>query len=322
MQMRDIRQSYSISVKTLRGIKGCKMDKLQEQLNEVESGGEIIKLDNVSYYYKIYNDDGSVGQQIGVENVSLSIKEGSFVALVGHNGCGKSTLAKLLNGLLVPNSGKVYVNGLDTADKDNIYVIRKTVGMVFQNPDNQMVASIVEEDVAFGPENLGVPQPEIVERVNSALEQVGMLEYAKRSPHKLSGGQKQRIAIAGALAIKPSVLVLDESTAMLDPLGRREVLAAARKLNKQGMTVVLITHFMEEVLDCDSVVVMSGGHVMRQGAPMEIFGDANLLADVGLQAPRTVRLAQMLNIAGFKVDAQCADAKELGGQICRSVTEK
>ena len=279
----------------------------------------IIKLDDVSYFYKAYNDDGTVGSAVGVEDVSLEIQEGSFVALVGHNGCGKSTLAKLLNGLLIPKSGTVTVNGLDTADKNNIFEIRKSVGMVFQNPDNQMVASIVEEDVAFGPENLGVPQPEIVERVEQALEQVGMSEYAKRSPHKLSGGQKQRIAIAGALAIRPQVLVLDESTAMLDPLGRREVLEVAHSLNKQGMTVVLITHFMEEVLDCDTVVVMSGGRVVKTGTPMEIFEDGELLKTVGLTAPRTIELSQMLSDAGLKVTRNCADAKKLGGEVCQNV---
>ena len=279
----------------------------------------IIKLDNVSYYYKAYNDDGTVGSAVGVENVSLEIEEGSFVALVGHNGCGKSTLAKLLNGLLVPKSGTVTVNGLDTANKDNVFEIRKNVGMVFQNPDNQMVASIVEEDVAFGPENLGVPQPEIVERVTEALNQVGMSEYAKRSPHKLSGGQKQRIAIAGALAIRPKVLVLDESTAMLDPQGRREVLEVAHRLNKQGMTVVLITHFMEEVLDCDAVVVMSGGKVVKTGTPMEIFDDSALLNEVGLTAPRTIALSQMLADAGLKVTRNCSNAKVLGGEVCQNL---
>lgn len=279
----------------------------------------IINLDNVSYYYKSYNDDGTVGQSVGVENVTLSIEKGSFVALVGHNGCGKSTLAKLLNGLLIPRSGVVTVNGLDTANKDNIFEIRKNVGMVFQNPDNQMVASIVEEDVAFGPENLGVPQPEIVERVYGALEQVGMLEYAKRSPHKLSGGQKQRIAIAGALAIRPQVLVLDESTAMLDPLGRRDVLQVAHKLNKQGMTVILITHFMEEVLDCDTVVVMNGGHLIKTGTPDEIFADEQLLNEVGLHAPRAVMLAQKLAKAGFDVTDNNSDATSLGGEVCRNL---
>lgn len=282
---------------------------------------EIIKLDNVSYYYKAYNDDGTVGSAIGVENATLSVQEGDFVALVGHNGCGKSTLAKLLNGLLIPKSGTVTVCGLDTSDKENIFEIRKNVGMVFQNPDNQMVASIVEEDVAFGPENLGVPQPEIVERVYGALEQVGMKEYAKRSPHRLSGGQKQRIAIAGALAIRPKVLVLDESTAMLDPLGRKEVLKVAHDLNAQGMTVILITHFMEEVLDCKQVVVMNRGHVVRIGTPTEIFQDKHLLNDVGLRAPRSVELARQLSEAGFDVSALESDARKLGGDVCQSLTK-
>jgi len=282
---------------------------------------DIIKLDNVSYYYKIYDDNGAVGQAVGVEGVTLTFEEGKFIALVGHNGCGKSTLAKLLNGLLLPKSGTVTVCGMDTADKKNIFEIRKNVGMVFQNPDNQMVASIVEEDVAFGPENLGVKQPEIVERVYSALEQVGMTEYAKRSPHKLSGGQKQRIAIAGALAIRPKVIVFDESTAMLDPQGRKEVLEVARNLKNQGMTVILITHFMEEVADCDKVVVMSGGHVIKTGAPMEIFGDAELLNKVGLEAPRSIALAQKLKAAGFDVNTEETDAAVLGGEVCRNLTK-
>lgn len=276
-----------------------------------------VQFDNVSFYYKAYNDDGSVGKVVGVENADFSIERGSFVALVGHNGCGKSTLAKLINGLLIPASGSVKVFGMDTADKNNIFEIRKNVGMVFQNPDNQMVASIVEEDVAFGPENLGVPQPEIVERVNVALGQVEMSEFAKSSPHRLSGGQKQRIAIAGALAIRPQVLVLDESTAMLDPLGRSEVLKVAHKLNENGMTVVLITHFMEEVLDCGKVVVMNGGHIVATGTPMEIFADERLLNDVGLQPPRTVSLAKKLKSANFDVDENCVDAEKLGDRICQ-----
>ena len=277
----------------------------------------VVEFDNVSYYYKTYNDDGTVGQQVGVENATLAVKRGSFVALVGHNGCGKSTLAKLTNGLLTPSGGSVKVFGMDTSEQSNIFEIRKNVGMVFQNPDNQMVASIVEEDVAFGPENLGVPQPEIVERVQSALEAVGMSEFAKNSPHKLSGGQKQRIAIAGALAIRPQVLVLDESTAMLDPQGRREVLEVAHKLNKSGMTVVLITHFMEEVLDCDQVVVMSDGHIIATGTPMEIFANDKLLNDVGLRQPRAIALAKKLKEAGFDVDETCADAETLGGRLCQ-----
>ena len=284
---------------------------------QVVATENVVEFDNVSYYYKTYNDDGTVGKQVGVENATLSIKKGSFVALVGHNGCGKSTLAKLTNGLLTPSGGSVKIFGMDTADKSNIFEIRKNVGMVFQNPDNQLVASIVEEDVAFGPENLGVPQPEIVERVQDALQAVGMSEFAKNSPHKLSGGQKQRIAIAGALAIRPQVLVLDESTAMLDPQGRKEVLEVAHKLNAQGMTVILITHFMEEVLDCNQVVVMSEGHVMAMGTPMEIFADDKLLDEVGLRKPRAILLAQKLKQMGFDVDEQCADANELGGRLCR-----
>lgn len=279
--------------------------------------GVILRFENVSHYYKSYNDDGTVGQVVGVEGVTLEITKGTFVALVGHNGCGKSTLAKLTNGLLLPTAGSVKVLGMDTADKNCTFDIRKNVGMVFQNPDNQMVASIVEEDVAFGPENLGVPQPEIVERVTNALEAVGMQDYAKNSPHKLSGGQKQRIAIAGALAIRPQLLVLDESTAMLDPQGRREVLEVAHRLNKEGMTVLLITHFMEEVLDCDKVVVMNNGHVVATGAPQEIFQNSALLDKVGLQPPRTIQLAQRLNSSGFDVDAGESNAAALGGRLCQ-----
>lgn len=277
----------------------------------------IIEVKNASYEYKTYNDDGTTGTLVAVDNVTFSIEGGQFVALVGHNGSGKSTLAKMLNGLLKPKSGQVLVNGLSTAEQSNIFEIRKNVGMVFQNPDNQMVASIVEEDVAFGPENLAIPQPEIVERVNWALEQVNMSQYAKRSPHKLSGGQKQRIAIAGALAIKPNVLVLDESTAMLDPQGRKEVLAVAKQLNANGMTVVLITHFMEEVLDADKVIVMKRGKVVAEGTPMEIFNQQSLVEDAFLRVPRTVELAQKLSQAGWSVDANCTDAKALGGEVCR-----
>lgn len=279
--------------------------------------GIIVRFDNVSHYYKSYNDNGTIGQVVGTEGVTLEIEKGSFVALVGHNGCGKSTLAKLTNGLLLPTTGTVKVLGMDTADKNSIFEIRKNVGMVFQNPDNQMVASIVEEDVAFGPENLGIPQPEIVERVTSALQAVGMSDYAKNSPHKLSGGQKQRIAIAGALAIRPQLLVLDESTAMLDPQGRKEVLEVAHRLNRDGMTVLLITHFMEEVLDCDKVVVMNAGHVVATGTPTEIFANTALLAEVGLQPPRTVSLAQQLKNNGFDVNPDESDATALGGRLCQ-----
>ena len=277
----------------------------------------IVRFNNVSYYYKAYNDDGTVGQVTGVDGVTLDIEKGTFVALVGHNGCGKSTLAKLTNGLLTPTSGSVKVLQMDTSDKNCIFDIRKNVGMVFQNPDNQMVASIVEEDVAFGPENLGVPQTEIVERVTSALEAVGMQDFAKNSPHKLSGGQKQRIAIAGALAIRPQLLVLDESTAMLDPQGRKEVLEVAHRLNRDGMAVMLITHFMEEVLDCDKVVVMNSGRVVATGTPQQIFANSALLSEVGLQPPRAIQLAQKLKNNGFDVDENESDATALGGRLCQ-----
>ena len=288
-----------------------------EQVTTEQDDKVIVRYDNVTHYYKSYNDDGTVGQVVGVEGVTLDIEKGSFVALVGHNGCGKSTLAKLTNGLLTPTSGAVKVLGMDTADRNSIFDIRKNVGMVFQNPDNQMVASIVEEDVAFGPENLGVPQPEIVERVTAALEAVGMQDYAKNSPHKLSGGQKQRIAIAGALAIRPQLLVLDESTAMLDPQGRKEVLEVAHRLNREGMTVLLITHFMEEVLDCDKVVVMNSGHIVATGTPQQIFANSALLEEVGLQPPRTIQLAQQLNNFGFDVNASESNAEALGGRLCQ-----
>ncbi|MCM1043788.1 MAG: energy-coupling factor transporter ATPase, partial [Corallococcus sp.] len=277
----------------------------------------IISVENATYAYKVYDEEGGSSRAVAVDNVSLQIEEGQFVALVGHNGCGKSTLAKMLNALLLPQSGKVYALGMDTSDGKNVYEIRKNVGMVFQNPDNQMVASIVEEDVAFGPENLAIPRDEMIERVSTALKQVNMSEYAKRTPHKLSGGQKQRIAIAGALAIRPKVLVLDESTAMLDPQGRKEVLAVAHQLNGQGMTVILITHFMEEALDADKIIVMSEGKVVAQGAPMDIFLQRDLIENSKLRIPRTLELAQKLYAAGWEVDPQTVNAAELGGAVCR-----
>lgn len=278
-----------------------------------------ISVDNVSYYYKSYDEQGNATPSVGVEGVSLELCQGSFVALVGHNGCGKSTLAKLLNGLLLPKSGKVTVFGAETTDKSKIFDIRKNVGMVFQNPDNQMVASIVEEDVAFGPENLGLPSEEIRARVDEALATVDMSQFAHRSPSALSGGQKQRIAIAGALAVKPRVLVLDESTAMLDPQGRKEVLEVAHKLNRDGMTVVLITHFPDEVVDCDKVYVMNKGHIVASGTPDEIFADKKTLDEVGLRAPRTVELAQKLKEVGFDVDENCHDDVVLGGAVCANM---
>lgn len=279
----------------------------------------VITLKDVSYYYKSYDSEGNPVRITGVDNINAEFYEGELVAVVGHNGSGKSTLAKLLNGLLLPRQGDVFVMGKNTKEKNNLFEIRKSVGMVFQNPDNQMVASIVEEDVAFGPENLAVPQKEIVQRVKTALTQVGMEDYASVNPHKLSGGQKQRVAIAGALAIQPKVLILDESTAMLDPMGRKEVLSVAKMLNKQlKMTVVLITHFMEEAQGADRVMVMKGGNIIATAPPREIFSQRELIQDAGLMLPRAIELAQLLQSAGVPLkDIYFEDAQSLGEELCK-----
>ncbi len=250
-----------------------------------------------------------------LDGVDLEIATGSFVAVLGHNGSGKSTLAKHLNAILLPTGGKVYVDGVDTADEDKLLDIRRTVGMVFQNPDNQIVANVVEEDVAFAPENLGLPPKEIRERVDLALKLVGMSQFATHAPHLLSGGQKQRIAIAGVLAMRPRCIVLDEPTAMLDPVGRREVLAVIKDLNtRAGVTVVLITHHMDEAAQADRLVVMSKGRVVADGAPREVFQDVETLRSIGLTVPEPVALMWELRQAGLDVpldvlsDEECASA--------------
>ena len=256
---------------------------------------------------------------IVLDGVSLSIEEGSFVAVLGHNGCGKSTLAKHFNSILLPTGGKVYVDGMDTADEELLLSIRRTVGMVFQNPDNQIVANVVEEDVAFAPENLGVPPEEIRRRVDDALKAVGMYEFREHAPHLLSGGQKQRIAIAGVIAMQPRCIVLDEPTAMLDPIGRADVLRTIKALNRQrGVTVVLITHHMDEAAQADRLVVMTKGRVIADGAPKEIFQDVEGLKAVGLTVPETTQLLWELRQEGLDVpldalsDEECAQAlKEL-----------
>ena len=238
-----------------------------------------------------------------VDGVSLDVNKGEFVAVIGHNGCGKSTLAKHLNAMLLPDSGKVYVDGDDTADEQKTWDIREKVGLVLQNPDNQLVASIVEEDVAFGPENLGVDPKEIRQRVDNALKAVGMYEYRTHAPYKLSGGQKQRIAIAGILAIQPKCIVLDEPTAMLDPSGRNEVMSTLLKLNKEdGITVVLITHYMDEAVLADRVVVMDSGKVLTEGAPDEVFSQVELLKKHRLDVPQAAELAYRLRGCGVKID--------------------
>ena len=291
----------------------------------LENVKEIIKVDDVTYIYRNSSDEeenASAAKQVnGVKGVSLSIYEGEFLAIVGHNGSGKSTLAKLLNGLLAPQQGKVEAFGFDTSGKD-VYEVLRRVGMVFQNPDNQMVASIVEDDVAFGPENLGVPQPEIVERVKWALSAVKMSDYADKTPTRMSGGQKQRVAIAGVLALKPRVIVLDESTAMLDPQGRKEVIDTVMRLNKEeNMTIVLITHFMDEVIMADRVIAMDGGRIVMSGTPKEIFSQEDRIKEIGLDLPVISTLAHALNKRGFALDTDIFDVEELGEEICQSLSK-
>ncbi len=248
--------------------------------------GEFIRVDNVSFSY----DDNRV-----LNNISLSVQEGEFVALLGHNGCGKSTMAKLFNVLLSPQSGTVTIDGITAETEDDIYEIRSRVGLVLQNPDNQLVATVVEEDVAFGPENLGVPPQEIRRRVDSALKAVDMYEYRSHAPHKLSGGQKQRVAIAGIIAMEPRCIVLDEPTAMLDPKGRQEVMDTIRHLNKSmGITIVLITHYMDEAVQADRVVVMDKGSILTQGTPRQVFSKTELLKEHSLDVPQSVELMYTL----------------------------
>ncbi len=273
-----------------------------------------VILDNVTYSYNI-NDTHRID---AVKQLSLHIEEGTFVALVGHNGSGKSTLAKLLNGLLMPTSGEVKIFGKSTLDPNNIFEIRKNVGMVFQNPDNQMIASIVEDDVAFGPENLGIERDEIIRRVEWALSKVDMLEYRKRTPFKMSGGQKQRLAIAGVLAIKPKILVLDESTAMLDPQGRSEVLKVAHELNKQdGITVIHITHFMEEALDADRLIVMNDGRISFDGTPREVFKHYEELKTIKLAVPWETQMAISLHKVGIDMGEGIVNEEELVEKLCQ-----
>lgn len=270
-----------------------------------------IEVKNVSYNYSL--GDGHAVKAL--KRVSFSIEKGSFVALAGMNGSGKSTLAKLLNGLFVPNEGDVLIDGLSTKDEKNTFEIRKKAGMVFQNPDNQMVATIIEDDIAFGPENIGVPRDEIIERVNSALEAVGMSEFRDRSASKLSGGQKQRIAIAGVLAMRPDILILDESTSMLDPNGRKDVMSVAKSLNEQGITVINITHNMEEAALADRVIVLRKGRIAIDGTPKEVFS-SGMLEACGLTLPPVSKLSRELSEKGFRFDGVVIDEKELVEKVC------
>ena len=272
----------------------------------------IIRTENLTFRYT--TEEGAAPTVL--DGVSLSIRPGEFVAVLGHNGSGKSTLAKHLNAILLPTAGKVYVDGMDTCDEDKLLDIRRRVGMVFQNPDNQIVASVVEEDVAFGPENLGVPSAEIRERVDSALAAVGMTDYARHAPHLLSGGQKQRVAIAGVLAMRPECIVLDEPTAMLDPVGRKEVLDTVRRLNReQGITVVLITHHMDEAAQADRLIVMHDGHIMADDRPEQVFQNVDGLRSLGLEVPEPVALLYELRQNGVDVPLTALTVDECAGVL-------
>ena len=269
---------------------------------------EIISVEHLAYTYPGVEDTPGIPV---FEDMNLKIQEGSFVAILGTNGCGKSTLAKHFNSILLPTGGKVYVCGIDTSNEDRIMTVRHNVGMVFQNPDNQIVANVVEEDVAFGPENLGIAGPEIRHRVDNALKQVGMYEYREHAPHLLSGGQKQRIAIAGIIAMEPRCIVLDEPTAMLDPRGRREVIDTIGRLNREKrITVVLITHHMDEAAKADRVVVLNKGKVAADGTPREVFSQVELLHSIGLASPETVELCWELNRQGCHLPLDALEPEE------------
>ena len=279
-----------------------------------------ITVEHLAYTYPGVDDTPGVAV---FEDLDLTIEEGSFVSILGGNGCGKSTLAKHFNAILLPSGGKAYVFGMDTAEEKNLIPIRRTVGMVFQNPDNQIVANVVEEDVAFGPENLGIASPAIRHRVDQALKQVGMYEYREHAPHLLSGGQKQRIAIAGIIAMEPKCIVLDEPTAMLDPKGRREVMQTICRLNKEkGITVILITHHMDEAAQADRVVVLHKGSVAADGTPQQVFSQVALLHDIGLAAPETVELCYELNRFGFDLPLDKLNFEECAQAIYDSITAK
>ncbi|MDR3310682.1 MAG: energy-coupling factor transporter ATPase [Oscillospiraceae bacterium] len=274
----------------------------------------FITVENLEYAYPAHEDGGEAFTAL--RGVSLSVEEGEFVAVLGHNGSGKSTLARCLNATLTPTAGRVSVGGLDASDEANTFEIRRLVGMVFQNPDNQIVASVVEEDVAFAPENLGVPPPEIRRRVDAALRTVGMYEYREHAPHLLSGGQKQRVAIAGVLAMAPRCIVFDEPTAMLDPRGREDVIGIIRKLrDENGVTIVLITHHMDETLGCDRVYVMNGGKIEVSGTPSEVFTQVERLRSIGIDAPETVSLLYGLRLAGVDVPLSALTPDECAAAV-------
>ena len=275
---------------------------------------KIITIDNLVFEY--LKGEESAGER-ALDDVSLDIYAGSFTAIIGKNGSGKSTLAKNLNGLLIPTSGKVYVDGYDTSDDDTIWDIRQRAGMVFQNPDNQLVSSIVEDDVAFGPENLGIDPKEIRRRVDKALEDVNMGQYKQKAPHLLSGGQKQRIAIAGVVAMKPDIIIFDEPTAMLDPKGRKEIMKIISELHSEGITVILITHFMDEVIDADRVIIMQDGKVLLDGTPREVFSKADIIKEANLELPLMVELGERLRKEGIDIPKGIIKEEEMVEAICQ-----
>ena len=279
----------------------------------------IVQAKNLTFEYIRRDEEGNVeGITTAVDNVNIDIKAGDFVAVLGHNGSGKSTYAKHLNALVMPTEGTVYVDGMDTKDADNILKVRQTAGMVFQNPDNQIVGTLVDEEVGFGPENIGVPTEEIWERVEKSLKAVGMYKFRNASPNKLSGGQKQRVAIAGIVAMKPKCIVLDEPTAMLDPLGRKEVINVLHELNqKEGVTIILITHYMEEVIDADHVFVMDGGKLVMEGTPRQVFSQVDKLKSLRLDVPQVTELAYELKKAGLPVKDGIIRNEELVEELKR-----
>ena len=279
----------------------------------------IIKAKQLVHEYIRRDEEGNVESiQTALDHVDLDVKQGDFIAILGHNGSGKSTLAKHINALLAPSEGSLFVDGMDVSKEENVIPVRKTAGMVFQNPDNQIIASVVEEDVGFGPENIGVPTDEIWQRVEESLKAVGMLKYRHHSPNKLSGGQKQRVAIAGVVAMEPKCIVLDEPTAMLDPNGRADVIRTAHELNqKKGVTIILITHYMEEVVGADKVIVMDKGKVVMQGTPREIFSQVGKLKEYRLDVPQVTILADLLRQSGLDIPPGVLTREELVGHILR-----
>ena len=281
---------------------------------------EAIRTEHLKFTYDAQSESGGV---MVFDDLDLSIEEGSFIAVLGHNGCGKSTLAKHFNAVLLPEGGSVHVFGMDTSDESLLVDIRRTVGMVFQNPDNQMVANVVEEDVAFAPENLGVPSEEIRRRVDEALKLVGMYDYRLHAPHLLSGGQKQRVAIAGVIAMRPRCIVLDEPTAMLDPHGREEVISTIERLNREmGITVVLITHHMTEAIRAQRVIVMDAGRILADGTPKEVFPQVELLESVGLTVPATTKVLYALNQAGFDLPLDALSTEECAQVLLAAIRAK